>query len=246
MAEGRNRGPDDEGPALQDTAGIPRAGGGHGAPLQNDKGDAAPAPVVGEDHGSERVRLSITARRVRIDPRKKRRSYIIRLERLMAECDGIVSDPEGFELQVKAMAILIRSIVVCYELVTDEQGRPLRRDSRHSREELPREFERIRLRIDSEDAVEVPDDPIEFCKDRLGYTPLSYMWLFLRDRSHFIANSQARQSGKTFNGMVKLLLYAKFPRSLIQVTTTKFRPSQEHRLQGPPKGPSEARSLYLN
>jgi hypothetical protein len=40
----------------------------------------------------------------------------------MAEGDGIVSDPEGFEeLQVKAMAILIRSIVVCYELVTDDQ-----------------------------------------------------------------------------------------------------------------------------
>jgi len=122
VAEGRNRGPDDEGPTLQDTEGIPRAGGGHGAPLQNDKGDAAPAPVEWKDHGSERVRLSITARRVRVDPRKKRRSYIIRLERLMAEGDGIVSDPEGFEeLQVKAMAILIRSIVVCYELVTDDQ-----------------------------------------------------------------------------------------------------------------------------
>lgn len=139
MAEGRNRGPIDEGPALQDTAGVPRAGGGHGAPLQNDKGDAAPGPVVGEDHGSERVRLSITTRRVRIDPRKKRRSHIIRLERLMAECDGIVSDPEGFEeLQVKAMTVLIRAIKICYELVTDDQGRPLRRGSRHSREELLR------------------------------------------------------------------------------------------------------------
>jgi hypothetical protein len=52
--------------------------------------------------------------------------------------------------------------------------------------------------------VEVSDDPVEFCKDRLGYTPLSYMWLFLRDRSHFIANAQARQTGKTFNGMAKL------------------------------------------
>lgn len=40
--------------------------------------------------------------------------------------------------------------------------------------------------------MEVPDDPVEFRKDRLGYTPLSYMWLFLRDRSHFIANAQAR------------------------------------------------------
>jgi hypothetical protein len=31
------------------------------------------------------------------------------------------------------------------------------------------------------------------------------MWPFLRDEGHFIANLQARQTGKTFNGMAKPL-----------------------------------------
>lgn len=59
----------------------------------------------------------------------------------MAKCDKIISDPEGYEeLQVKAMAILIRSIVVCYELVTDEQV-----------EALEEEFEALKRRIAEKD-----------------------------------------------------------------------------------------------
>jgi hypothetical protein len=34
---------------------------------------------------------------IRIDPIEKRQSYIRRLERLMVECDWIISDPDGFE-----------------------------------------------------------------------------------------------------------------------------------------------------
>jgi hypothetical protein len=38
----------------------------------------------------------------------------------MRECDRIVSDPDGYEeLQVKALAVLIRAVKVCYEMVTD-------------------------------------------------------------------------------------------------------------------------------
>ena len=49
------------------------------------------------------------------------------------------------------------------------------------------------------------------------------MWPFLRDRSHFIANVQARQTGKTFNGMAKLFyLGFRHPGSLILVTAPKF------------------------
>jgi hypothetical protein len=74
-----------------------------------------------EDNEGLRVWLGITPRRVRIDPRKKRADYIRRLERLMRECDRVISDPQGYEeLQVKAMAILIRAIQVCYVLITDE------------------------------------------------------------------------------------------------------------------------------
>jgi len=46
---------------------------------------------------------------------------------------------------------------------------------------------------------------------------------FLRDESHFIANVQARQTGKTFNGMAKLLYYAfRHPGCMILVTAPKF------------------------
>jgi hypothetical protein len=46
---------------------------------------------------------------------------------------------------------------------------------------------------------------------------------FLRDPSHFIANVQARQTGKTFNGMAKLLWYGfRYRGSLILVTAPKF------------------------
>jgi hypothetical protein len=55
----------------------------------------------------------------------------------MRECDKIITDPEGYEeLQLKAMAILIRSIIVCYDLVTDEQV-----------EALEEEFEALKRRI---------------------------------------------------------------------------------------------------
>jgi len=40
----------------------------------------------------------------------------------MAQCDEIISDPSGFEeIQLQAMAILIRAIVVSYEIVSDAQ-----------------------------------------------------------------------------------------------------------------------------
>ncbi|MDH5704059.1 MAG: hypothetical protein OEY99_07575, partial [Aigarchaeota archaeon] len=85
----------------------------------------------------QQVRIRLTPRRVRIDPRKKRRRFIRRLERLMQECDRIISDPEGFEeIQVQAMAILIRAIKVCYILVTDEQV-----------EDLEEELEKLKRRI---------------------------------------------------------------------------------------------------
>ena len=38
----------------------------------------------------------------------------------MRECDKVIADPASHEeLQVKAMAVLIRAITVCYDLVTD-------------------------------------------------------------------------------------------------------------------------------
>jgi phage FluMu gp28-like protein len=69
----------------------------------------------------------------------------------------------------------------------------------------------------------LPADPVEFCRKWLHYEPYQYVWPFLRDRSHFVANLMARQTGKTFNGMAKLLLYAfRYPGSVILVTAPKL------------------------
>lgn len=69
----------------------------------------------------------------------------------------------------------------------------------------------------------LPDDPVEFCRGWLGFEPYPYMWPFLRDESHFVANLQERQTGKTFNGMAKLLWLAlRHPRSVVLVTAPKY------------------------
>ena len=69
----------------------------------------------------------------------------------------------------------------------------------------------------------LPGDVVEFCVEWRGYEPYAYMYPFLRDEGHFIANLQARQTGKTFNGMAKLLWYAfRYPGSLILVTAPKY------------------------
>jgi hypothetical protein len=69
----------------------------------------------------------------------------------------------------------------------------------------------------------LPRDPVEFCREWLYYEPFGYMQPFLRDENHFIANVQARQTGKTFNGMAKLLHLAFLhPGSTIVVTAPKL------------------------
>ena len=112
--------------------------GGRRAHAESDQGAQALAQVEGKTDRPERVRLQITARRVRIDPRKKRASYIRRLERVMRACDRVIADPASHEeLQVKAMAVLIRAITVCYNLVTDVEVELLERQA----EEIKRLFE---------------------------------------------------------------------------------------------------------
>jgi len=104
-------------------------GEGHGAHAQGggeaEDGGAVEWPVDVAEH----VRLEITARRVRIDPAKKKRSYIRRLERVMRLCDRLASNPEGYEeIQVKAMAVLVRAIQVCYGIVVDVAVEQLEED----------------------------------------------------------------------------------------------------------------------
>jgi hypothetical protein len=83
--------------------------------------------------------------------------------------------------------------------------------------------EEARSTLRAEMAVGVPDSVVEFCRIWLGYEPFEYMHGFLEDPSHFVANVQARQTGKTFNGMAKLLWYGfKYSSSRILITAPKF------------------------
>jgi hypothetical protein len=87
---------------------------------------------------------------------------------------------------------------------------------------LRREIERAVERL-KERNRQIPSDPVEFCRRVLRYEPYPYVWSFLRDQSHFITFKAARQTGKTFNGMAKLLYYAfAFPGCLVLVTAPKF------------------------
>lgn len=74
----------------------------------------------GESEAAARLRVYITARRVRIDPERKRAQYLQRLERLISELDEVIADPKGVEeIQLKAMDILIRTVRMCYHIVRD-------------------------------------------------------------------------------------------------------------------------------
>jgi len=102
---------------------------GHGAPLEGGEETTEGEEVEGTGEEVEQIKLLITVRRVRIDPDKKRAKYIRRLERLMRELDEIISDPEGVEeIQIKAMAILIRCINVCYGMVRDVEVEMLEKE----------------------------------------------------------------------------------------------------------------------
>jgi len=61
----------------------------------------------------------------------------------MRKCDEIISDPEGFEeIQVKAMAIMIRAIDLCYGIIRDVDIEELKHELRKLEEENRRAKER--------------------------------------------------------------------------------------------------------
>jgi len=93
---------------------------------------------------------------------------------------------------------------------------------------LSRSLKHLRQKIKEQKPATVskrtlPSDPVQFCREWLYYEPYEYMYPFLRDRAHFVANLQARQTGKTFNGMAKVLYLAfRHPGSLTLITAPKF------------------------
>jgi len=116
----RRRGQDPEEPVHQDEEKPTHATGRH-APHHKGQEEAQSGAAV-EETATEptRVRFTITARRVRIDPAEKRAEYIGRLERLIEQLDGMISS-RGVKrkMKLRAMEVLIRTIGTCYGIVSD-------------------------------------------------------------------------------------------------------------------------------
>ena len=95
----------------------------------------------GEVQAAERLRFSLTIRRVRIDPERKRVQYLRRLERLIRDLDGIIADPAGVEpIRLRAMDMIVRTVRMCYLIVRDVDVERLE----HELEELKEENQRRR------------------------------------------------------------------------------------------------------
>src|SRR5690349_14498268 len=69
-------------------------------------------------------------------------------------------------------------------------------------EEMLREDEKREAR----DKPIITEDIVEFCKNRLGFTPFSYQEKLLRDETQFTVARWCRQSGKSHT-IASLLLY---------------------------------------
>jgi len=75
-------------------------------------------------------------------------------------------------------------------------------------EELDRSRIQSRIRLMERERSEpfnVPDDPVTFCRDYLGFRPTEYQVRLLRDPSQFIVARWSRQSGKSHIVSVLLL-----------------------------------------
>lgn len=65
-----------------------------------------------------------------------------------------------------------------------------------------------RFKEDKKQHFAIPSDPIEFCKQVLGFTPTEYQEKFLKDSSQLIALRWSRQSGKSFIVAARLIWHA--------------------------------------
>jgi len=113
-----------------DEAKRSEADGGSGAVLPGEKETPESGAVEGEAERETKIRVFITARRVRIDPEEKRTQYIARLERLIADLDRIIANPKtSAKNRLRAMDILIRAVTSCYGIVRDAEVEQLERET---------------------------------------------------------------------------------------------------------------------
>ena len=73
-----------------------------------------------ENEAHPTISLRITPRRVYIDPEERRNQYILRLEALGTQLDGILNNPRvPRKYKLRAMDVLIKTIKTCYNIVRE-------------------------------------------------------------------------------------------------------------------------------
>lgn len=83
-----------------------------------------------------KIRFNITARRIRIDPEKKRQGYINRLEALVTQLDTMINNPHTpRKLKLRAMEVLVKTINTCYNIVSDIEIEELEDELQEIKEE---------------------------------------------------------------------------------------------------------------
>jgi len=81
-------------------------------------------PPDGSDETPIRIRYRgvIVLRKVRIDPRSKRREYVRRLENVISVCEKALSDADALqEIQIKAAEVIIKAIRASYAIIREEE-----------------------------------------------------------------------------------------------------------------------------
>ena len=64
--------------------------------------------------------FTVTVRRVRINPEKKRSEYLHRLERVIRELNEMLQNPDTIKsTKLKAMDVMIKAVKACYTIVRD-------------------------------------------------------------------------------------------------------------------------------
>lgn len=122
-----------EGSIRQNEASRPEADVRYGSIAQG-KGGAEKSRPMAEK--AAKIRVTITARRVRIDPEEKRSKYIGRLEELIAQLDAIIANSRTSQkLRLRAMDILRKTIDTCYGIVSDIEVEQLERELEEAKEE---------------------------------------------------------------------------------------------------------------
>lgn len=139
MVENRAGGRHDEDAVFRGQAELSEAEGSSRAAVVSDESAGRRRALKGKNAASPRVRFSITLRRVKISPEKKRESYVKRLEKLIRKLDRVIANPDGVEeIQLRAMEILIKAVQLCYSIVSDVEVEQLEREV----EELKRREEK--------------------------------------------------------------------------------------------------------